>query len=174
MISRNRWCSTAVVGLVLMFGSGFASAQQMKIAVVNSSAVVQQSPEYKAAAQQMKSEFSKRRSQIEQEGKKLQADIQAYQKNADVMTSNERVKKENSLLARENDLKYEQKKFQEDFQKREQQLSQNLMGRIKSVIEKIAKEKGYSLVIQDPVYAIPSIDITKEVLKRLKSGSGKH
>ena len=174
MISRYKWCSIAVVGLGLMLASGLASAQQLKIAVVNSSDVVHQSPEYKAAAEQMKSEFSKRRNKIEEEGKKLQADIQTYQKNADVMTSDERVKKENALLARENNLKYEQKQFQEDFQKREQQLSQNMMEHIKAVIEKIAKEKGYSLVIQDPVYAIPGIDITKEVLRRLKGGSGKH
>ncbi len=166
MISMKTVMATAVA-LPLMLGAGSACAA-LKIAVIRSSDVVQNSPQYLAAESSIKSEFQKRKASLDAKGKKLAEDVQNYKKNADAMTPDDREKKENDLITRQNDLKYQEHKFQQDFQKRDHEMTQNLMDRIKSVITKIAKAKGYDLVLQDPVYSEPSIDITDEVLKQLK------
>jgi outer membrane protein len=44
-----------------------------------------------------------------------------------------------------------------------------MMTKIREVVYKVAQEKGVEVVIQDPVYAAPGIDITDEVLKRLQA-----
>lgn len=162
--------AVALVALPLLLAAGSASAA-LKIAVIRSGAVVQNSPQYLAAEKSIKAEFGKRKDKIEAKAKKLSEDMQNFQKNADVMTPDQRVKKQNELLTRRNDLKYEESKFKQDLQKRDQQATQNMMSRIKAVITQIAKQDGYDLVLQDPVYTVPSIDITDQVLKQLKKES---
>ena len=41
--------------------------------------------------------------------------------------------------------------------------------RINAVIVEVAKELKYDLVVQDPAFASDAMDITDEVLKRLKA-----
>lgn len=157
----------AVAPLLLMAAT--ASAATLKIAVIHSSELVQNSPQFAAAQAQMKQEFQHRKDTLEKKQKKLSEDIQAFQKNADVMTPDDRVKKQNELMTQRNDLKYQAAKFKRDFQQRDQQLSKNLMTKIKSVIDSVAKQGGYNLVLEDPVYADSSFDITDEVLAKLKA-----
>lgn len=158
-----------VAAFPLLLAAGNASAE-LKVAVIRSSDVVQDSPQYRQAEEQIKTEFDKRKDALEAQGKQLAQDIDNYKKNADVMTPDDREKKENELITRQNDFKFQQSKFQQDFQNRDRQMTQQLMGQIKDVITKIAKEKGYDLVLQDPVYAGgAATDITDEVLKRLKA-----
>lgn len=170
-MSIKKTLSVLAFGSGLLLATGIASAQQLKIAVVRSAEVVQQSPQYKAAELEMRKEFGKRKEKLQAESKKLQKDVEAYQKNQDVMTSADRIKKENRLLAERNNLQYAQHKFQQDLQKRERELMSRIMRRIRGVIEEVAKQDGYTLILQNPVYAAPSLDITQQVLKRLKKGS---
>jgi len=168
MISIKKIAAVAVA-LPLMMVAGTASAE-LKVAVIRSSDVVQNSPQYRSAEAQIKDEFDKRKTALDAQAKQLAEDIQNYKKNADVMTPDDREKKENELITKQNDLKYQQGKFQQDFQVRDRQMTQKLMSQIKDVITKLAKQKGYDLVLQDPVYAGgTAVDITDEVLKRLKA-----
>jgi len=160
--------AVVAVALPLMLGAGNAFAA-LKVAVIRSSDLVQNSPQYLAAEKSMKREFEKRKTTLDAQAQKLADDVQTYKKNADVMTPDDREKKENDLITRQNDLKFQEHKFQQDFQKRNQAMTQKLMDRIKSVINQIAKQKGYDLVLQDPVYAASGMDITDAVLKQLKS-----
>lgn len=166
MISMKT-AAVVAVALPLMLGASSASAA-LKIAVIRASDLVQHSPQYQAAEKSIKSEFTSRKAALDAKAKKLADDVQAYKKNADVMTTSNREKKENELITRQNDLKFQENKFQQDLQKRDQEMTQRMMSQIKGVIIKIAKKDGYDLVLQNPVYAVPSIDITDEVLKQLK------
>lgn len=141
----------------------------IKIATIRSSEIVQNAPQYKAAEARMKAEFDKRRSDLEAQGKQLSEDIKKYQRDGDIMSADDRAKTEKDLNTRQVDFQYAQKKFQEDLQARDHELTQNLMNAIKAVIVQVAKEKGYDVIIQDPVYSSNSIDITDEVLKRLSA-----
>lgn len=164
-----KFAASAAVIVPLMFMVGTAAALTPKIAVIHSAQLVQQSPQFAAAQKQMKQEFQHRKESLEKKQKKLGQDIQAFQKNADVMTPDDRVKKQNELMTQRNDLKYQAAKFKRDFQQRDKQLSQNLMKQIKSVIEQVAKSGGYNLVLEDPVYAASGYDITDKVLAKLKA-----
>jgi outer membrane protein len=117
----------------------------------------------------MKAEFDRRKSDLEAEGKKFQDDVKKYQKEGDAMSSADRAKTEKDLQSRQVDLQYKQRQFQEDLQNRDRQLTADMTSKIKTVIETVAKEKGIDLVVQDPVYASPAVDITTEVLKKLQA-----
>jgi outer membrane protein len=144
-----------------------------KIAVVRSADVVRDSAQFKTAETKMKAEFEKRKNDIEAQGKAFAEDVKTYQRDADTLSADQRAKKEKDLNARQVDINFAQRKFQEDLANRDRELTQDMMSKIKNVITAVAKEKGISLVVQDPVYADDSIDITAEVLKRLNAGGGK-
>ena len=57
---------------------------------------------------------------------------------------------------------------QQEFQKRDQEISEPIIKKLRSIVSEVAKEKGYTLVIDtnSVVYAETSDDITDEVIKR--------
>lgn len=162
--------ATVAVAASLVLAAGSAAAAS-GVAVVQSGPLVRNSPQYASAKAQMKAEFEKRHDALQAKEQKLAQDFQAFQKNAEVMTPGERTKQQEALVNRRNDLMQQEQKFQEDFQQRDQQLTKQLMDQIKSVVEQVAKSDGYDLVVQDPVYASPKLDITDQVLARLKQNS---
>ena len=166
----------ALAALTLIAAATTAQAQALvapKIAVVRSADVVRDSVQFKAAETKMKAEFEKRKNDLESQAKTFGDDVKNYQRDADTLSADQRAKKEKDLNARQVDIQFAQRKFQEDLQNRDRELTQDMMGKIKNVIVAISKEKGISLVVQDPVYSDDTIDITAEVLKRLNAGGGK-
>lgn len=147
--------------------SAAATAADLKIAAIRSAELILQSPQYKTGQDKMKQEFEKRSKDLETEGKKLQDDVKKFQKEADLLSAADRAKQEKDLNTRNIDFNYKQKQFQEDVQSRDRQLTQDMRAKIQEVIVQVSKEKGYDLVVQDPVFASAAVDITDEVLKKL-------
>lgn len=145
------------------------AAAQTKIAAIKSGDLIMQSPQFKAGQEKMKAEFDKRGKDLEADAKKFQDDVAKFKKEADIIAPTERAKREKDLGARQVDLSYKQKQLAEDVQNRDRQLTQEMQAKIKDVIVAVAKEKGYDIVVQDPVYAANSVDITADVLKKLQA-----
>tara|TARA_R110000787_G_scaffold78941_15_gene172460 strand:- start:3350 stop:3853 length:504 start_codon:yes stop_codon:yes gene_type:complete len=155
--------------ILFVVSVGTASAE-LKIVTIRAGALVQASPLFKSGQEKIKTEFEKRKSDLESEAKSLADDAKKFQREADVMSSEARAKTEKELQARKIDFDYNQRKFQEDFQERDRELSEKLTENIKKYVVEVAKERGADLVIQDPVYAAAGIDVTDEVIKRMQSG----
>lgn len=161
-----------VLAAAALTASVFATAPafaEAKFAAIRSNELVQQSPQFKTGQEKMKQEFERRANDLEAEAKKFGEDVKAFQKEAELLSAADRAKKEKDLNTRKIDLEYKSRQFQEERTTRERQLFAEMMGKIKTVIEQVAKEKGISLVIENPVYAEPGLDITEEVLKRLQA-----
>lgn len=142
---------------------------ELKIITIRAGELVQASPQFKAGQQQMKTEFEKRKGELEAEAKKLGEDATRFKKEADVMSGEARAKAEKDLQTRKIDFEYKQRSFGEEFQKRDREMSEKLMGVIKEVVMAVAKERGADLVLQDPIYASAVVDVTDEVVKRLQA-----
>ncbi len=168
MLNKSLQYLVAIAGLAL---TGAAQAE-IKIGTIRANDVVRQSPYYKSAESKMRAEFDKRQQELESTGKQLAEDIKKFQRDADIMSPDERAKKEKDLSARQVDFQYAQQKFREDASARDRELTQDLMGKIKDAIQQVAREKSLDLVVQDPVYSQPSMDITDEVLKLLQAAGG--
>lgn len=157
-----------MAAVALSVSAWTAQAAEMKVATIRSSELVQGSPQFKTGQDKMRAEFERRAKDLEAEAKKLAEDIEGFKKEAELLSAADRAKKEKELNTRKIDFEYKGRQFQEERSNRERQLFGEMMGQIKKVIEGVAKEKGLSVVIENPVYADPSTDITDEVLKRLK------
>jgi len=162
--------SLAAVGAVALFCFFSVPAMaETKIATINFEEVMQSSPQAKAADAKLTGEFGKRKTDLENQGKQLQDDAAKYQRDRDVMTGDARDKTEKDLQQRQVDLQYAQRKAQEEFQTRNRDLVQQVVSQVRAVVGQVAKEKGYDIVISDPVFASPSTDISDEVNKRLSA-----
>lgn len=156
------------IAAVLAIVSAPAMAE-LKIITIRAGELVQASPMFKTGQTQMKTEFEKRKGDLEAEARKLSDDAAKFKKEADVMSGEARAKVEKELQTRKIDFDYKQRQFGEDFQKRDREMSEKLMGSIKEVVMAVAKERGADLVLQDPIFASSAVDVTDEVVKRLQA-----
>ncbi len=147
----------------------YAQNTGTKIATVRIGDIANQAPQFKAVNEKLKAEFERRQNEFEADMKKFQEDGNSFKKEADILAAADRAKKEKDLLTRQVDLQSKGRTLQEEFQRRQQQLINEAEGKLKSVIEQVAKEKGVAVVIVNPAYASPEADLTAEVLKRLQA-----
>ena len=157
---------TAALALATATFSLNASAEG-RIGTVRANEIVRDSPQFKAMETRMRADFERRANELKAEGKALEEDVKKFQREADLLSAADRAKTEKDLNTRRIDFGYKQRQFQEDVQQREQELTAEMLNKIKDVIQKVAKAKNLDLVLQDPVYASEKIDITADVLKEL-------
>ncbi|HET8881562.1 MAG TPA: OmpH family outer membrane protein [Solimonas sp.] len=162
----------AITGVVLAITTLPALAD-VKIGAVRSADLAQKAPQFKAMQDQLKAQFERRQNDLEADAKKLQADGQAFQKEADMLAPADRAKKEKDLTTRRIDIESKGRQLQDDFNEARQQQFAKTMDAIKTVIDAVAKERNLDLIVENPVFVKPELDVTDDVLKRLQAAGGK-
>lgn len=156
----------------VVFASVAAQAQ-FKMAFVDTQKAIQDSKMGKKA-----------KSELEKEGEKKKKELD--KKKVDIEKMRDDLEKKRSLLSEEafnkkaQELQEETFKFQQivgksqnELQKKENDLLGPIADKMKSIIEKIAKEKGFSMVIQtnpvqqNVIYGADDVNITKDVISAM-------
>lgn len=154
----------------VMMTASLASAD-FKLAYVDVQKAIEKSSAGKKAKEDMKKEAEKKNKDLEK-------------KKADVDKMREDIEKKRSVLSEEAfgkraaELQEEMQKFnvlaqkaQQELQKKEADLLQPIVEKMKKVIATLAKDKGLSMVIQSNqnaqivLFATPESDITEDVVK---------
>ncbi len=172
-ISKSIFCGIALTAAALSLSAHAQALPGTKIATIRSNELAAKAPQFKAMQDKLKAQFERRQNEVEAEMKKFQEDGRNFQKEAELLSAADRAKKEKDLNTRRIDLEYKGRTLQEEFQQAREQMLVETMGKLKTVIEGVAKERGVSLVVENPVYATADIDITDDVLKRLQAPSAK-
>ncbi|MDT0617330.1 OmpH family outer membrane protein [Salinisphaera sp. P385] len=161
---------TAFAAAMLLAG-GVAHAQEsLKIAVVNLPQLVSQSPQAQRARAEMEEEFTSRRDDLQSRQEKLREDVQRLQRDGSVMSAEARDQLEQSIRDQQRRLQLAQSEFNEDVQRAEQKAMEGLREDVRAVIQEFAESGNYDLILGDGVlFATEQVDITGQVLERLKS-----
>jgi len=159
-------CLLPVAAAAALLAAGPAAAQS-KIAVISTPVLLRDAPQIKAADAKLKAEFQKREQDLQSEGRKLEEDIGKFRREADAMSPQQRTSTQNDLNTRRTNFEIKQRQYQEQAQGRNAELQREVLERINQAIDEVAKEKGLELVVRDPAYAVPALDITADVLKKL-------
>lgn len=156
----------------LMLFTSLSFAEGLKIGVVDFRTIVATSPQAKEIGDKLKQEFKSREDQILQAEKGLKDKSEKLQRNGAIMSESEKTKLEREVMASQRDLQRLQYEFREDTSLRQREEMQKFMEKIQAVIQVIAKEQKYDLVIQSDVmpYVGKNIDITEHVLKKMANG----
>jgi outer membrane protein len=161
------------LGIVALVGTLVVSpafAAELKIGVVDYGRLVEESPQAKSALESIRTEFTPRQRDLQNQQASLKSKEDRLQKDGATMSPEQRSNSEKDLRDSYRELQRKQQEVQDDFNARRNEEMSRLQ---KSLIEQVriyAKAQNFDLVIADGViYTTPTIDITPQILTQLQS-----
>lgn len=154
--------------LALVATLALAQGSDYKIGFVNTERLFREAAPAKRAQQKLEKEFAGRDGDIQKLSKQVR-DLQAQlEKDGVTMAESERRNKERDLANMSRDLQRLQREFREDLNLRRNDELAAVQERANKVIQQIAIDEKFDLILQDPVvYASTRIDVTDKVIKAL-------
>jgi outer membrane protein len=141
-----------------------------KIGVVDPQRLLLESPQGKAMADAMQTEFAPRQRTLQAQGQALKAKEEKLQKDGATMTEDQRQRTEKELRDSYRDLSRKQQEVQDDFNARRNEEMSRLQKILIEEVRVYAKAQNFDLVIADGViYSTPTLDITPAILTALQS-----
>jgi len=166
-----------MLGCLLGFGS-LVSAEEMRVGSVNLQRV-KETDEWKRFEELFKAEVGRLQLEVEQKRKELETAALQYQRQKSMLSENAQRAKERELQKQKLEFQLWGQERQQDLEKKRGEMSQEIWSGVNEAVEKVAREKRLTLVIDyDPnpttatdnfekgfVYLAPGTDITDEVIK---------
>lgn len=153
--------------LIVTLAMGSAFAAEMKVGIVDMQKAIQSTAAGKKAKTELETEFNKKKKDLE----KREADLK---KMGDDLEAKKAVLSEEALQKKQAEMQEEVMKYREmagksqmDIQKKQDELTKPILEKMRKSIEKVAKEKGYSLVLENSpmvLFATKDHDLTDEVI----------
>ena len=162
--------SIAVRAIAVSILAGWAlaaSAQAPKIGFVNTERVFREAAPAKRAQQKLEREFSARNAElgkVEKQGRDLQTELE--RENV-TMPEATRRDKERQLADISRDFQRRQREIREDLNLRRNEELAAVQERATRVINQIAEQEKFDLILQEAVFASGKIDITEKVIRAL-------
>jgi outer membrane protein len=156
-----------IVATILAFAAFAAGAAEMKIGFVNTERVFREAAPAKRAQQVLEREFSARNGElakIEKQGRDLQAELE---RDNVTMPEPQRREKERQLADISRNFQRIQREIREDLNLRRNEELARVQERATRVINQIAEQEKFDLIIQEAVFASGRIDITEKVIRAL-------
>jgi outer membrane protein len=156
------WIAAVLACWVFMAG-----AQSPKIGFVNTERVFREAAPAKQAQQKLEREFAARNaelSRLEKQGRDLQTELE--RENV-TMTDTVRRDKERQLAEISRNFQRMQREIREDLNLRRNEALAAVQERATRIINQIAEQEKFDLVLQEAVFASGRIDITDKVIRAL-------
>ncbi|RKF15504.1 molecular chaperone [Alginatibacterium sediminis] len=160
--------SAAAIALAL--STTAMPALATNVGVVDVAEVFQNHPKREGIAKKLKDEFEGRAREIRALEKEMQTMLDKREKDGALMKSSDLSALNRKLESKQNDYTFKRKTFEEDNRRRQAEEQQKLMKSIQTAVTAVAKAKKLDLVIplDATAYVKDSIDISKDVIKRVK------
>ena len=156
-----------IIVVALALSAVSAGAVEMKIGFVNTERVFREAAPAKRAQQVLEREFSARNaelSKVEKQGRDLQQELERENVTMPEATRRE---KERQLADISRNFQRLQREIREDLNLRRNEELARVQERATRVINQIAEQEKFDLIIQEAVFASSRIDITEKVIKAL-------
>lgn len=160
-----------LVAAALLFAVAMpATAQELKIGVVNVPLLMDRAPQTKAAMDALQEEFAPRQREILAKQTELQELVEKAQKDAAVMSETERRNAEKSVRDLQREVQRLETEFREDLNLRQNEELGSLQRAILAEVQTYAQAQGYDIVVGDGVlFASTAANITEEVLRAIEA-----
>jgi outer membrane protein len=147
--------------------TGNVGAEELRIGVVRTDRILQESGPMIKAQKKLEKEFAAREQEVQKAAKQAR-DLQTQlEKEGVTLPESERRVKEQELNRVNRDLQRMQRELREDYNLRRNEEWSAVLERVNKVINGIAEQEKYDLILQDAVYVSKRIDITDKVLNAL-------
>jgi outer membrane protein len=165
--AKGRYMRRILLTAVLAAFTITANAVDMKIGFVNTERVFREAAPAKRAQQKLEREFSARNvelAKVEKQGRDLQTELE--RENV-TMPEATRRDKERQLADISRDFQRRQREIREDLNLRRNEELAAVQERATRVINQIAEQEKFDLILQEAVFASGKIDITEKVIRAL-------
>ncbi len=151
-----------------------ASAQQLKIGIVDTTRAAANSRDGKAAEQSLKDLRERKRDEFQPKDEKLKRMREEYETQRFVLSGDALQEREVQIMKAQRDLERDLQAAQEEFEIEHRKLMQPVLRSILKVVNEVAKDKGYDVVLERTspgvLFYSDQLDITDEVIERLNKG----
>ena len=161
---------------LLAFGAltaTMASAQELKIGIVNTDRIFREANTAKAAQAKLEQEFSKREKELVDLGNSLKTASERFEREAPTLSESQRNLRQRQLTDQDRDFQRKRREFQEDLNTRKNEEQQVVIERANRAVKQVAEAEKYDVIFQEAVYINPKHDITEKVIKSLNSSAGR-
>jgi outer membrane protein len=146
---------------------------ELKIGVVDYGRLVEESPQAKAALETIRTEFTPKQRDLQNQQATLKTKEDKLQKDGATMSQDQRANAEKDLRDSYRELQRRQSEVQDDFNARRNEEMSRLQKMLIEQVRVYAKAQNFDLVIADGViYTTPTIDITPAILAQLQANPG--
>ena len=167
--------ATLIALLPTVSGVAAARAQALKIAYVNTQALMEAAPGRDSATAILTREGNAFQSQLQKLQDTVNARLSKFNKEEPTMTPAAKDKETKAIQAREPELKTQNQQFQQQYDQRKQEVLAPITDLVKKVLDDLREEGNYSLILMnDPgqtpiVSADKNLDITDKAISRLRA-----
>lgn len=175
----KRFLTGAFVGFFIIASAmvSQASAADMKIGLVDLMRAINECDAGKRAKADLESIIKSKQTAIEEKGKKIESLKADIDKQAALISPDARKSKEEEIERLIRDYQRMVSDSQAEVKKKEGELTGEILKDLRSAINKIAQEEGYSLVLEKAegliLYSVKDFEITDKVIKRYDESKAK-
>jgi outer membrane protein len=128
----------------------------------------------KAAKNRLETMKSSRQKALDAKQTELKKLQESFEKQQQFLSAEVKQKKELEFRTKLGELQATYAKLQRELAEEEMKIQQEIFGRMGAILEKIAQDSGYKMIIRKEslLWAPPHLDITNEVIRRYNMGSG--
>jgi outer membrane protein len=165
-----------VSAIALALTMGFtAHADVEKIGVVDMQQALQTVDAGKKAKAQLERDFNAKKKELETEKAAIDKAGAEFKKQSLVMSDEARSKKQAELQERVMKFQELTNRSQQEIQQKEQELTSPILGKLRSIIGEIAKQKGYTVILEKNentvLFSRDADDMTNEVISAFNKKS---
>ncbi|MBQ8708731.1 MAG: OmpH family outer membrane protein [Succinivibrionaceae bacterium] len=147
--------------------AAFAGAPT-SVAVINLAKIMSEIPQSAQVKKKLESEFAGRQAEMKKLNDQYVALVEKLKKNGSYMKEQEQISTQRKAQELQSQLQIKGQALMEDQRRRVAEEETKLMEKVGTAIEKIAKQRGYDVVLRGEmatVYFSDSIDISKDVIQ---------
>ncbi|MGH8645044.1 MAG: OmpH family outer membrane protein [Gammaproteobacteria bacterium] len=168
MNANNKVLYSLLLGCIVYLPAN--AAAELRLGVVNPVKILESAPQAEAARKRLEQEFASRDRQLVSLQRTLKQKEDRLAKDGAVMSESERQKLERDIISARRDLRRDQTDFRDDLNLRRNEELGKLQRQVAETIRTVAKDQNFDVIVGEGVYyASERVDITDEVVKRLKA-----
>jgi outer membrane protein len=164
------------LSLLIVLALAAPAAANTKVGFINLQETLVETKAGKAAKKKLENEKEEKQKQVNEKREALKKAAEDLEKQRGVLKAEALAKKERELQEDYAALQQLFMQLQQDLAKQEAMLTREIFNQASSIIQDIAKRDGYHMIVEKNegavLWADPTLDITKEVNKRLDAGEG--
>jgi outer membrane protein len=160
------------LSIAIAVSAGLAAAQTpTKVGIIHIQQAIIATKDGQKAASELQAKFEPKRKALEAKQSEIASLQQELAKGSNTLAETRRISLTRDIDQKTKSLNRDTEDAEQDFQQEQNRILNDLGGKLMVIIDKYAKENGYSLILdvsnpQTPVlYAANGVDITKEIIE---------